>query len=330
MIIQKLYINESFDEIDKSNFLLSHIAIDYILESQQYVLLEKYGVYDGCKELVDLIIKKAISKYKQNNTSFIIEIYRRDIKEFENVFFNKLIADINISNKVSDGAYINKKDDKLYNDIFDHIDFTFSINGESFEKDLRSLLYHELLHAYQNYCMKLTNNSMYDMLDNQKYSSLINAKNQSIDGVKQIISDVLYHMNNSEQNAYMSELRSDLENNKDVIHGPKDALDIIKDSIVYKNVMIAKDIIYGLTDNTYSENIQNRIYDIYRELNGCDWINNKIKKKLIDQIDKYIEKMEKTIPKMCMDFLNNNTIEIKETHNSKIINLKDYIKHYNS
>lgn len=94
--------------------------------------------------------------------------------------------------------------------------------------------------------------------------------------------------------------------------------------------MIAKDIIYGLTDNTYSENIQNKIYDIYRELNGCDWINNKIKKKLIDQIDKYIEKMEKTIPKMCMDFLNNNTIEIKETHNSKIVNLKDYIKQYNS
>jgi hypothetical protein len=61
-------------------------------------------------------------------------------------------------------------------------------------------------------------------------------------------------------------------------------------------------------------------------LNECDWTNNKITKKLINQIDKYISKVEKIIPKMCLDFLENNTIEISENHHRKITNLIDYLK----
>ena len=50
-----LQINESIIN-DINDSLLQHIAIDYILESHQYELFEKYGVYDGCKELVDYIL----------------------------------------------------------------------------------------------------------------------------------------------------------------------------------------------------------------------------------------------------------------------------------
>ena len=47
--------------------------------------------------------------------------------------------------------------------------------------------------------------------------------------------------------------------------------------------------------------------------------------KLIYKIDKYIDKLNKIIPKMCLDFLNNNTTKIVEEHNRKIISLKDYL-----
>ena len=36
--------------------------------------------------------------------------------------------------------------------------------------------------------------------------------------------------------------------------------------------------------------------------------------------------MNKVIPKMCLDFLNNNTEEIKEENHRKIKSLKDYLK----
>jgi len=325
MIMRMIQINESnINDINDS--LLTHIAIDYILESHQYELFEKYGVYDGCKELVDYIIKKAKSKFKQGYVLIKLDILGKDFNNFNNVFFEKLIINIKISNNVSNGGYISDKNKKLNkNNKFDDIEIHYDINKNKFESDLRSLLYHELTHIYQNYCMLLTNKSFYDLLDNQHYDKFIKGK-MSFDNVKRVLSDVLYHINKVEQNAYISELQSELENNKDKIHGPQEALNIVKNSISYKNIMQSKEILYGLTDNSYSEDLQNKIYDVYRELNECDWTNNKIKKKLINQIDKYISKVEKIIPKMCLHFLENNIIEIVEDHHRKIINFKDYLK----
>lgn len=320
-----IQINEStIDSLNDS--LLTHIAIDYILESHQYELFEKYGIYDGCQELVNHIIKKAKSKFKQGYILIKLDILGKDLNNFNNIFFEKLLLNIKISNNVSNGGYISDKNNKLNkNNKFDDIEIRYDINKNKFESDLRSLLYHELTHIYQNYCMLLTNKSFYDLLNNQHYDNFIKGK-MSYDNIKQILSDVLYHINKTEQNAYISELQAELENNKDIINGPQEALNIIKNSVSYKNIMQAKEILYGLTDNSYSEDIQNKIYDVYRELNECDWTNNKIKKKLINQIDKYILKVEKIIPKMCLNFLENNTIEISETHHKKITNLIDYLK----
>ena len=80
-----IQINESnIDDINDS--LLTHIAIDYILESHQYELFEKYGVYDGCQELVDYIIKKTKSKFKQGYTLIKLDILGKNLNNFNNVF----------------------------------------------------------------------------------------------------------------------------------------------------------------------------------------------------------------------------------------------------
>jgi hypothetical protein len=89
MIIKKINIDEL--NIINEDLLLPHIAIDYILESDQYELFEKYGVYDGCKELVDYISKKVIKKYKQNYITIKCDITEKDIDDFNNVFFEELI-----------------------------------------------------------------------------------------------------------------------------------------------------------------------------------------------------------------------------------------------
>lgn len=325
MIIKKINIDEI--NVSNENLLLPHIAIDYILESNQYELFEKYGVYDGCKELVDYILKKVIKKYKQDYITIKCNIKENEIHEFDNVFFEELIISIKISDHISTGGYVNDRDKKLNKEKkFNYIEFEFNINKSNFKTDLKSLLYHELTHAYQDFCMVFSNkDNLYNLLKNQHYDNLLLGK-KSYDNIKQIISDVLYHINKTEQNAYISELRSELENHKEKIHGPQEALDVIKKSIVYQNIMQAKNILYRLTDDSYSKEVQEKIYNVYRELNECDWSNNKIKKKLINQIDKYISKVEKIIPKMCLHFLENNITEIVEEHNRKIINLKDYLK----
>ena len=203
-MFKMLQINESnINDINDS--LLTHIAIDYILESHQYELFEKYGVYDGCKELVDYIINKVIKKYKQNYTLIKEDLNKENFKNFTNIFFDKLIITIKISNNSSEGGYVNNKYNKLNKDNkFDYIEFEFNINKNKFEHDLRSLLYHELTHAYQEYCMLLTNkDNLYNSLEKQHYGKLLNGK-KSYDNIKQIISDVLYHIKQNKTHIYQN------------------------------------------------------------------------------------------------------------------------------
>ena len=62
MIYKIIDINENYNELINDS-LLTHIAIDYINKSNQYLFLEKYGLYNGCIELVNFIIKKIKSKF---------------------------------------------------------------------------------------------------------------------------------------------------------------------------------------------------------------------------------------------------------------------------
>lgn len=324
MIFKELYINESI--VNDEDTLLTHIAIDYINQSKQEYLFEKYGIYNGCKELVNFILNKIKNKYK-NNYTFITNIKKSELKDYENVFYEEIELVISNTQNASNGGYIVSDKNKLNkNNLFDIIKFKFNINHKNFIQDLRSLLYHELTHAYNDYCLVLTNkDNLYKSLNKSNYNNFITGKS-SYDNIKQIISDVLYHINKIEQHAYIGELQSELENNADIIHGPQEALNIIKKSVIYKNILTSREIIYGLTDDSYSKEVQEKIYDVYRELNQCNWTNNKIKKKLINQIDKYLNKVDKIIPKMCLDFLNNNMKEIYEEHNRKIVSLTNYIK----
>lgn len=335
MIIKKLLINESNINTNE-DILLTHIAIDYIKQSDQYFLLEKYGLYDGCKDLTEFILKRVKNKYKQKISTIAININKSELKKYNNIFFDEIQLIVNVVDTESNGGYDPKDNNSLNKDnLFYSIKLNFDINHNKLIDDLRALLYHELTHAYNNYCIVVTNkDNLYNVLKKQHYYNFISGKS-SYDDIKQILSDVLYHINKTEQNAYIAELHAELENNKNVIHGPQEALDIIKKSVVYKNIITCREIIYGLTNNIYSTEIQDKIYDVYRNLNSCDWTDNQIKKKLINQIDKYLSKVEKTIPKMCLDFLNNNMETISENHNRKlisfhkIIGLKEYIENGN-
>ena len=325
MIYNVIDINENYNELINDSLLI-HIAIDYINESNQYLLLEKYGLYDGCIELVNFIIKKIKAKFNHKEQVFKLEFIKNNLK-FNNIFFKKLELTVEfVKNITTNGLYnIDSKFDKETL-LIDNVKIEIKLNINSFNHDIKSILYHELTHAWDDYNSYLQNKEgLLKVIKNTKYFNYQNGK-LSKNNIKQILSDILYHLNDIEKNAYIAELRADLENNKNIIHGPKEAYDIIKKSIAYKNVMTAKNIIDGLKNNEYNEEITNVLYNYYRELNEVDWSDNKIKKKLIWQIDSYIDKMNKIIPKMCLDFLNNNMKEIKEIHNTRIVPLVEYIK----
>ena len=333
MIIKHLNIDENTDNIINET-LLTHIAIDYILKSHQHMLFEKYGAFDGCEDIVEFLIKKCQKKITAKNTIFIINSKYKDFinAKINNVFFNEIELKINIKeNSTSNGGYeINNS--KINDDgLLEKVVIEYDLNKQSWKEDLRSLLYHELCHAYDDYNSLLQNKGGLNVLhQNDNYANYLIGR-QSTNDIIQIISDILYHIDDTEKNAYIAQLKSELINHKEKIHGPREAFNIIRQSVEYQNVMIAKEIIYALKNKKYNENVESEIYNTYRKLNkeATKWTNNKIQKKLIYKIDKYINKMNKMIPKMCLDFLNNNTTEIREENILSLMNiksLKDYIK----
>ena len=113
------YINKSNiieNYIDYS--ILQHLAIEYKennLYSKNHIILEKYGVYDGCEELAQFIYDKVEKEGMDNQYEFT----KDELLKFSNIFFEKIVIDIDTSedkggeyldNEVSDLVYIDDND----------------------------------------------------------------------------------------------------------------------------------------------------------------------------------------------------------------------------
>lgn len=321
-------ISENIDDIDTiSDNLLQHIAIDYIYESGKYNLFEKYGIYNGCTELVDYICKKVKQKFNSKNDVFMFTIKYNDCvnKKIENIFFNSLDIYVKKSDD-NTGGYVKKEDAELNdNGLMENIKIELYIN--SIDK-LNVLLAHELTHAYEHYRKLVTDYHIPFRVRKQqilRYNTYLDMKKFG-DNIESIIADILYHLDKSEQNAYTAQLRKELENNKSIIHGPKDAFDVIKNTEVYTNLKTMEDIIINeiKLKNGLSDDIIHKCCDAYRVANDVNWTDNKVIKKFAVQFEKYKNHFDKIIPKMCLDFLNNETKEIYETYG--LIPLKKYLK----
>ncbi len=69
--------------------LLSHIAIEYKVNDigeGRRIVNEKYGIYDGCEELADFIIKDV---WKNIDIDGQYEYTKDQLKNFKNIFFHK-------------------------------------------------------------------------------------------------------------------------------------------------------------------------------------------------------------------------------------------------
>ena len=89
MISLSLY-KECKNILDK--LLIEHLSTEckYNLNYPETLILEKYGIYDGCENLATYLNKKVKNKLLNGNIKEKFTIYKNDIKNFKNVFFDSL------------------------------------------------------------------------------------------------------------------------------------------------------------------------------------------------------------------------------------------------
>lgn len=288
---QDSFINES---------LLSHIAIEYkvndISEGSR-IINEKYGIYNGCEELVDFIVKDI---FNHDNLDYQFEYNRDTLKDIKNIFFKKLIIDIDTSaeeeyGECDDNLSIDK--DLLVDEIWINI-YEKKPNKHS----IKGTLMHELTHAYNNYMMLLKcNNGFIDAARSDMYRNIIDVRGGN---TERDLKFILYFLLGYERNAFIGQLKSELESHRNKINTPKDALEILKKCPIYKTYLrVDNTIRYHLTNSKDSDLIAN----IYKEITGSDKNESSLKilKRLKSQSDKALKKLNTIIPKLCVENLNN-------------------------
>lgn len=279
--------------------ILQHLAIKYKenhVYSRRRVILEKYGIYNGCEELANFIYKEV----KKKGMDYQYTFDRNDLKSFPNIFFNKIIIDIDCSSN-DGGEYIDN--DSLNDDLlFDEV----NINIYQYENNIsevKEILMHELTHAYNNYMMILKGDEGY--LNTAKSLLYKNIQKQSDNTNEYLIKKALYLLLGYERNAFFGEIKAELEQHKDKIKGPYDALNVLKNSKVYKAYKkLDREINAYFNGSLLDKNIK-EIEDAYYEITHEKKTANQIFKTLRSLSKKALKKLDNQLPKLCIENLNN-------------------------
>ena len=115
----------------------------------------------------------------------------------------------------------------------------------------------------------------------------------------------MYFLLGYEKNAFIAQIKADLENNKDKIYGPIDALNVLKKSETYVTYQRLNKAIVRYFNNNLSEEKVKEIEDAYTDITGQKMTRNNIFKKIKALSDKTMKKLDKLLPKLCVESLNN-------------------------
>ena len=295
------YIKESVNDcIDES--LLSHIAIEYKVNDigeGRRIVNEKYGIYDGCEELANYITNDIFSRHAFDDAS---QYSKENLGDIKNIFFKELTVDIDTSS--DDGGECDDEisigSDLLVDEIYINI---YLVNPT--KSEIKGILMHELTHIYNNYIMQLKGDK--NFIKTSRSAMYQNIIDMSGGPIERDIKTVLYFLLGYERNAFIAQLKAELEDHKDKINTPREALEILKNCPIYKTYMRINNILAQHISNQNENPDSQLIAQIYKQITGdkSNESSMKILKRLKSQSNKAIKKLNTVIPKLCVENLNN-------------------------
>lgn len=337
--IKKYITNRIQEDINIESDLELHFYIEFLLEESfkysYFTILEKHSSYIGQKELVIDLSREIYNIIRNHEPEDTLGLDKKDLEEYPNIFFNKLIIYLygKTGYNVSKSKYIDSE--KTFDKVI------ININPDEYYdyKDIVKCLVHELLHAYNEYKNYLTNSNtkLVNLTDkNSSYFKTIFSNNITIENIcKRICNNI----RKWEQNAYISELSTELENNKFDFYkysehkdAYKKAFEIFRNSDTWIQYSTLKKYLTLLKDNSDENKL--KFQNAYNNINNTSLSFNKIYKKLNDIFDIILNKINRLIPKLIYDYYEKQMKElIKESiiqrQNKLLIEFVKSINEYN-
>lgn len=283
-----------------SEKLLNHINIDYRI-------YENAGLYDGIEDLSRFLTNKIKSHQEYN---FILEYNYDDIqlRNFNNIFFSKIIIKCE-RNKYNNnyGEYIPNEEIDFNKTInkFNYIRINLSLSIKHIAQEVYRILLHELTHAWDDYnSYKNKTTSLKTVLLNN-YNNILKILDTSKNSYDEIIGKILYFLSDIEMNAFMTEIAGYLYDTLDTntIDNPHKAVEILKNSDLYKNYKNIGSILNSISETSDYEEFKNKLTNTFNEVNNTDYSSDKVLKILINKYIKIMRKIESNIGKLCVRYV---------------------------
>jgi len=253
-------------------------------------LCESYGVFNGCEEITKEIMDIVDYMLKNN-----VEIFKTKINN--NTFIENV--EIKLTNTSSSAFY---GDSQIKNGKYNPLRLRIGI--ATTKRNIMSSIMHELLHAYENQ-QRYVNNapSMGKAARTIGYDKNPINKTVSYNDIKQKISYILYHFTDFERNAYIAQIKGELEACDKSFWDIKDAFDFIKTTIPYRNYQKIFSFCSELCE-IENNKVQKDILDYTSELSNYNFKTyDSFRNWLIMKMKKYQRKFNNILPKIAAEYL---------------------------
>ena len=293
------------------------------------------GLYKGQLELASFLLDKCenyIKEHKNNNHKYDIKfnINKDELKEFDNIFFNELEIEFNLSKEILDIKGLSSRNidtsernlEKRYNYIFkDNIlnKINIKIIGNSdIEYDkIRSRIVHELNHLYTyweiieddfNESNNIVPEEYFNILHewaSKTYSkitehlylqkSLYKDPNDYYNVVSHLL---IYSLTRFERNAFLCEISSYLFDRRGAMKDVKSIEGLLNKCNQYNIYIKEFDIIYDRIINEWNDEQKNILKETYNNIYDTNKSINKILKILKKKNEDTIKKLNSNIKEL--------------------------------
>lgn len=280
-----------------NNELRNHIIYEFYagLPNRENILMESRGVVSGLHDVVKAICEELSDQIWEtyNTKEEETRVYSGEVSEFGlKSFFEDFTITLttiygNNKSKYRGGLSVSKSFSDSENGVVCSPVINFHVTNNDPHDMARTISFaigHELTHAYNFYQYARKNNlTVQQMMDNfddiQRYGDIMATKNSPGLNNEKAVGDILYKLNRMEHNAYIAQLKQELESNADKITDSKSAWKIVLNSESYKkfeNLERNFQILFGLD---MSDEAKKQIIYYTNRATGKDFKNyNQLKK----------------------------------------------------
>lgn len=309
-----------------NNELRNHIIYEFYagLPNRENILMETRGVVSGLHDVVKAICEELSDQVWEtyNTKEEETRVYSGEVSEFglKSFFddFNITLTTIYGNNKSTyrGGLSVSKSFSDSENGVVCSPVINFYVTDNDPHDMARTIAFsigHELTHAYNFYQYARKNNltvrQMMDNFDNiQRYGDIMAAKNSPGLNNERAVGDILYKLNRMERNAYIAQLKQELESEADYIVDSKSAWNAVLKSESYKKFKSLEKNFSIMFGPEISDEAKKQIVHYTNRSTGKNFKN-------FDQVKKYYMKYWETWKKKYLTTASKIAYEIYAEHN---------------